>query len=396
MSPARLRVAAVGVVLSGALPFARLQAGPLSPWSGSARAYGFARLNQGDADAPAHMDLQAVRQAWNGTAPGGSAEIHGLLTRVAPRDALGRGVTTRDTLHWLDLEHDLRDQPGERITLALDRLAWERATAGSGGPRLRIGRQAVGWGTAFFFPVLDVFGPFAPEQIDRDYKAGVDAARLTSTWGMAGEVDAVAAVLGDDPDRDASCGALLRQPVGAVDLGIVGGAIHHDTVAGAFAQAERWGALFRCDAAYTWPGEEGGASSDEDPFGRLTLGADRQLTPALRVSVEFQVNGFGSSDPEDYPALASANRVARGEVQTLGRHEVAGSLGWQFHPLGEISAAAVWNADDGSVLWFPSAQWSLSDNANLIVAFLGGSGGGDVSEYGDVPAYLYGAVRYYW
>ena len=38
--------------------------------------------------------------------------------------------------------------------------------------RVFAGRQAVTWGVNYFWPVLDLFAPFAPERIDRDYKPG--------------------------------------------------------------------------------------------------------------------------------------------------------------------------------------------------------------------------------
>ena len=38
----------------------------------------------------------------------------------------------------------------------------------------RIGRQAVTWGNGFLFNPMDLFNPFAPTQIDRDYKIGDD------------------------------------------------------------------------------------------------------------------------------------------------------------------------------------------------------------------------------
>jgi hypothetical protein len=40
--------------------------------------------------------------------------------------------------------------------------------------RLRIGRQAITWGNGKIFNPMDLFNPFAPTQIDRDYKIGND------------------------------------------------------------------------------------------------------------------------------------------------------------------------------------------------------------------------------
>ena len=48
---------------------------------------------------------------------------------------------------------------------------------------LTIGRQAVTFGTAYFWNPLDIFRPFDPTQFDRDYKSGVDAIRLDIPLG---------------------------------------------------------------------------------------------------------------------------------------------------------------------------------------------------------------------
>ncbi len=48
---------------------------------------------------------------------------------------------------------------------------------------LTLGRQAVTFGKAYFWNPLDVFLPFSSYQLDRDYKAGVDAIRLDIALG---------------------------------------------------------------------------------------------------------------------------------------------------------------------------------------------------------------------
>ena len=39
---------------------------------------------------------------------------------------------------------------------------------------LQIGRQALTWGNGFLFNPMDLFNPFSPTQIDREYKPGDD------------------------------------------------------------------------------------------------------------------------------------------------------------------------------------------------------------------------------
>ena len=94
--------------------------------------------------------------------------------------------------------------------------------------RVTLGRQAIGWGVAYFWPTLDLFSPFSPERIDRDYKSGVDAVRATIALSAYSELQLVGAVLGPSPREDGAAGALLRLGLGPLDLGLMGGKFHGD------------------------------------------------------------------------------------------------------------------------------------------------------------------------
>ena len=50
---------------------------------------------------------------------------------------------------------------------------------------VRIGRQAVTWGNGLVFNPMDLFNPFAPTAVQRDYKIGEDMAYAQVPIGMA-------------------------------------------------------------------------------------------------------------------------------------------------------------------------------------------------------------------
>jgi hypothetical protein len=307
-------------------------------------------------------------------------------------------IATGTTRRFFRLEHTATADDDLEALLELDRLnvGWDRQEL-----RVLAGRQAITWGVNFFWPALDLFAPFPPERIDREYKPGVDALRLILPVGRLSQVEVVAAVQGRDLQDDGSLAALGRVHLGPADVGIMAGHFHGDTVAGGFVTANVAGTGVRGELAFTDSPRAFDAAIDREQFWRASVGIDRQLTPTLALMAELAWNGFGAADPGDYPLVASADRVRRGEVNSLGRYYAGGTLTWQAHPLVVVAGTALINLGDGSALLLPHADWSLSDTLVLVFGAVFGAGAGEGaagqprSEYGGAPAVVYGAVKLY-
>ena len=335
-------------------------------------------------------------------------EAHGAAQAVSP--PFGGSVTsvaTGGTRRFLDLTKDSFGGGDIAGTTEIDRLnlRWDRP-----GFRMVAGRQAITWGVNYFWPVLDLFAPFAPQRIDRDYKPGVDALRFTAPVGDFSEVEIVAAGQGERTPDDLSLASLGRfhaepgEGGSSVDFGYMVGGFHRDLVLGGFFAADVRGTGLRGEVSWTSPGCD--PASAHPVFGcgdfwRFTVGIDRLLTPTLTLIGEASWNGFGAGDPADYARLAEADRVRRGEVVSLGRRYAGLSLSWQAHPLLTVTGAALLNRDDGSALFQPGVAWSVSDNVTLTAGLVasGGRGlspGGALgSEYGAVPVVAWSSLTAY-
>jgi hypothetical protein len=327
-----------------------------------------------------------------------SAEAHGVVTVESPATAGPTAIVSGTTPRLFGLQDTVVDRDAVRTVLELDRLSltWQRPTF-----RLVAGRQPITWGVDVFWPVLDLFAPFPPERIDREYKPGVDALRLTLPVGNLSEIDVVAAGQGTSIERDGSVGALARFHLGPTDVGAMAGWFHRDAVVGGFVTANVRGTGLRGEVAYTRSGDPADAHLGRASFWRAGVGLDRQLTPALSLSAELAWNGFGVDDPAAYPRVAAAARVQRGEVTSLGRYYGGVSLTWQVHPLVSVTGVALVNLGDGSGLLLPRLDWSLADSLGLVVGGIFGLGAGRTaagtpgSEYGPTPATLYAGITAY-
>ncbi len=325
-------------------------------------------------------------------------EAHGLLTLQSPPLSGASRLATSAARSYLSLEDTLIDGSDVSVEGRFDRL---NVQFYDDSAKITIGRQAISWGVTNFWPAMDLFSPFAPQQIDRDYKAGVDAIRVVIPLGPYSEIEAIGAVLGSSLTRDGAAGGLARIYLGPVDVGLMGGKFHRDTVAGGFFTADVMGTGLRGEVTWTRSGDPQDRLRNRKTFWRGSLGLDRQLTPDLSVTVESSWNGYGADHASDYIALIDADRIQRGEVNALGQWYAGASAVWQLHPLWRLNHVVLVNMQDPSSLWVPSLQWSTSDNTEAIIGGQLGLGkdlqptGVLRSEYGAVPSTIFAAFKAY-
>ena len=334
-------------------------------------------------------------------------ELHGTAQAASPPGSGAvTSVATGDTRRFFDLTKDSFGGGDVAGTTEIDRfnLRWDRP-----GFRMVAGRQAITWGVNYFWPVLDLFAPFAPQRIDRDYKPGVDALRFTVPVDDFSEIEVIAAGQGARTPDDLSLASMgrfhaeLGEGASTVDFGYMVGGFHRDFVLGGFFSADVCGTGLRGEVSWTSPGcepESGHPVFGCGDFWRMTVGADRLLTPRLTLIAEASWNGFGTGDPADYARLAEADRVRRGEVVSLGRRYAGLSLAWQAHPLLTVTAAVLANRDDGSALFQPGIAWSVSDSVTWTAGLITSTGRGVQdgvlgSEYGAVPVVAWSSLTAY-
>ncbi len=371
-------------------------------WGGSLRGYQFFRLE----DLPPQLagtrrDLEfgSLRLTWE--QPQASHlkwEVHAVLEILSPPFEEAAGVATGRSNDFLPLQSVWAEDDGYRLEGRFDRLNLQMEL---GRVRVTAGRQAITWGVAYFWPTLDLFSPFSPQRIDRDYKAGVDAVRATVALGRYSEVQIVAASLGPAVSRDGALAAQFRFHLGRLDLGFVGGKSHGDSVAGVFFTGDLQGTALRGEVAWTDSDDPLERSLDRGAFWRATLGIDRQITPDWGLTLELAYNGFGVGSAQQYLALSNTDRVRRGELFSLGTYYAGAALTWQLHPLWTFTQSLLFNAQDASALWIPALAWSTSDNSSLLLAVQTGFGSSlrpDLSpnsEYGPVPTTAFAAFTWY-
>lgn len=260
-----------------------------------------------------------------------------------------------------------------------------------------IGRQAISWGVGRIWTPSDLFVAFSPVEIDREFKAGVDAISLKVPLGAFSQLEMVYAAFDDDFSKH-DAAVRIQKNIDNFTLGLMGGKFFREAVIGPFFDGEITGIGVRGE--FTLTHNTGHTHQERRTFIRGVGNLDYRFTNGLYVLLEYYVNGFGETDPEDYPRLFGSERLARGEIFNVGRHYLGTSLTYEPHPLVQASLFSLWNLLDQSLLVGPLLVLSLSNEADLRTGAYFPFGTGLVGphvrdEFGLYPQVYYLQIRWY-
>ena len=293
--------------------------------------------------------------------------------------------STDDRFRLMDLTWELSSGDRHQLVHRFDRLALQYRGATWG---VTVGREAVSWGSGLVFQPMDLFSPFAPTTVDRDFKAGDDLLIVDKLFDDGSDFQFLGVArrdLAGDATADVASAALKwRKFVGAGELELFGGKHYQDQVYGGALRVPVGGALLRTDLVTTRLDEDG----DWVVSGILNI--DYSFDLAGRPSyafAEYYHNGFGVKTLPPSPALlpeALSERLLRGEVFNLMRDYLALGGTVQWHPLWTQALTLIGNLHDGSSILQTTLSYVPSDHATLeagVTLPIGRAG----EEFGGVP-----------
>ena len=249
-----------------------------------------------------------------------------------------------------------------------------------------LGRQAVTWGNGLLFNPMDIFSPFSPSAIDRDYKPGTDMVLFrTSPWDE-GEIQLIYVPRRDlengNPASDqSSWGGRLHLFGDTLETDLMAASHRRDTLVGAGITGYLGGTAWRMDGVYTWSG-----GKKDKNYLSLTANMDYSwiwFDKNLYGFMEGYWSGLGS---RDYTRLYTdpdiRERSAAGDLYFMGRTYGAAHIQLELHPLLNIFATLILNLGDNSCLVQPRLVWTPRQNLELT---LGANlyQGEDETEFGE-------------
>ena len=274
------------------------------------------------------------------------------------------GAPLDDDRRLMDLTHTIKEEDSWFLLQRLDRLylALNRQWGS-----VRVGRQAVTWGNGFVFNPMDLFNPFPPTAIDRDYKVGDDMINAQFSLSHIGDVQ-VLYVVRRNPDNNkvesdqASVAGKLHFAAATTEFDLMGSRHFNDNVVGIGSTGYLGDTAWRLDGTWTF-------LDDGDDYLSLVANMDYSwvwFEKNFYGFMEYYFNGLGEDDyPDALQDPDITERLARGELFVLGRNYLSGHIQIELHPLFQVFFTAINNVEDPSGILQPYATWDITQNLQL-------------------------------
>jgi hypothetical protein len=235
---------------------------------------------------------------------------------------------------------------------------------------------------------MDLFNPFAPTDIERDYKVGDDMVSTQVPVHHLGDLEFLYVPRRDPDDHDvewneSSLAGKLHVAAGTTEFDLMAARHFEDHVVGVGGTGYLGNAAWRMDATWTFLDED----SNNDDYLSFVANIDYSWVWWQRNFyglIEFYYNGLGDDDYID--ALTDPDiieRLDRGELFVLGRGYLSAEMQMELHPLVNLFFGVINNLEDPSGIIQPRAVWNFAQDFELTVG-ANISYGEDGTEFGGI------------
>ncbi|MBC2742031.1 MAG: hypothetical protein HGJ93_03015 [Desulfosarcina sp.] len=252
---------------------------------------------------------------------------------------------------------------------------------------VRVGRQALTWGDGFVFNPMDLFNPFSPTDIERDYKVGDDMAFAQLLLEGGTDVQALMVprrnpVTGDVDENYSSVAGKAHLSRYGFEYDVMAAQHYQDFVGGLGVSGYAKDAAWRINATWTVLDDDAGHDRGYLSFVVNTDFSWIWWQHNFYGFVEYYFNGLGNNDYlEALCDPAVVERIDRGELFVLGKNYLTGQIQAEVHPLFNFFFNVILNTADPSAVVQPWVQWDAMQNLRVV---MGGklAIGADGTEFG--------------
>ena len=237
---------------------------------------------------------------------------------------------------------------------------------------LLIGRQTITWGNGLIFNPMDLFNPFSPTQIDRDYKVGDDMVAAQFAVPNLGDAQSLYVPRRNPQTNDvawdqSALAGKLHFAAATTEFDLMAAKNYDDLVGGIGSTGYLGDAAWRLDATWTFLDDP----DDNSPDSYLALVANMDYAwiwwqKNFYGFIEYYYNGLG----EDNYTKAIRNpditeRLERGDLFALGKNYLSAMMRVELHPLFSVYLTSINNIEDPSGILQPRATWDIKQNLQL-------------------------------
>ena len=288
------------------------------------------------------------------------------------RELFNDGLLVRrpieDDRRFMDLTRTINEDDDYILYHRLDRLALTYLPEWG---TVCTGRQAVTWGNGLVFNPMDLFNPFSPTDIDRDYKIGDDMVSVQFSANKTGDFQFLYVPRRDPESGDlewdqSSLAGKFHFAMGTIEFDIMAASHFEDVVVGLGSTGYLGNAAWRLDSTWTFLNED---NSTDDGYLSLVANMDYSWVwwrKNLYGFLEFYFNGLGEDDyAEAITDTSISERLARGELFTLSRTYLSGHFRAELHPLFNVYFTVINNLADPSGIVQPRVVWDIAEDFQI-------------------------------
>jgi hypothetical protein len=327
------------------------------------------------AEALSRLDKES--RQFSGVPSGAIETTRTMLQRMNPGSRL-----PSDDQRAFDLDKVIHDSSRSASVHRLDRLYVGYNNADS---LVRFGRQVFTWGDGLVFNPMDFINPFPPTAVDTEYKTGEDMLFAQTTVSGIGNFQGAYVMRRDENGsigRDVASAALkFRGEMGAATFDVMAAEHYDQRVTGLGLSGPVGETMVRANVVATDTGPHEVVSG--------VLNVDYSWT-FLKHNVygylEYYRNGYGRRSIDlaqlnENPDLTQ--RVARGEVFTLGRDYFSAGMKIELTPLLKLNPGAIFNMNDRSGMALLHLEYEMHSDL-MLYAGIDSPFGAHGSEFGGI------------
>jgi len=317
---------------------------------------------------------------------GDTRENQNKLKQLFPgffNDPLMSPDTMDDDSRFLDLTKTIQETDRHVLYHRMDRLS---LTMQPNWGTICIGRQAITWGNGLVFNPMDLFNPFAPTDVERDYKVGDDMITAQLPLHDIGNIQTLYIPRRDPADHHttssrSSFAGKLHFSASTYEFDMMAARHYNDNIFGLGTIGYILNAAWRLDVLGTVIEDE----SEQDDYLSMIMNIDYSWIwwkKNFYGFLEIFYNGLGDTDYSDAISNTSiTERMSRGDIFFFGRKYLAAGIKIELHPLLQAYMTVINNLSDPSGIIQPRLVWDITQDLQCI---MGGNiyYGGSDTEFG--------------
>ena len=350
-------------------------------------------------------DQQSLRLMLDDIQDNGEWTLHLKTLRQHQNTFVSTRLHSSDLFRYRDLANDWVNESSvdgsTRVGYEVDRAAYQKRF---NNLTLGIGRQPIDWGSGRLWQPLNVFGAFAPTDLDTDYKAGIDAAVIDWYPSNFSSLTVVYAFAPSDNAEIKNSTAIYyrRQMAEQVEMSLLAGQVIGNTVIGVSLEGDLKGMGWRIE----------GVHNNLDQTNENTLfwiaGLDYQFENGILLAAEWYNHNGGANSETALTNPTINQQLEYGLQQQLVRKVLGLVVSKDITPLVQGSytmlVSGLNDVEDHlatSLLHQLTAVYSVSNESDLLFSLLYANGKGlnlsglPQSEFGHLPMSMTVRLRFY-